>query len=392
MKGFRLLVCFIPVLLFCSVQETFSQEKKVTLTGYVKDMVSYFQPRTKYPGIANDYFYSNVIHNRLNFRWYSNTHLTFGVEVRNRLLAGSMVSDLPFYKSAIDFDPGHFDLSKEVISESSWFLHTMVDRAWMEYTGGKWQFTIGRQRINWGMNLVWNPNDVFNTFSYFDFDYEERPGCDAVRIKYFTGATSSAELAFKAGHTNKENTIAGLYRFLGWNYDFQFLAGQSGPDYVAGLGWSGDIKGGGFRGELSWFTPRQGEPQSKECVITSVSGDYTFRNNLYIQGGFLFNSLDSALQSKGFSLFDLNLSVKNMSLAKYSIFLQSSYPVTPIFSASATSIINAVDGSFYVGPATTWSMSNNLELLVTCQFFLGRHKTEYGDTGKAAFIRLKWSF
>jgi hypothetical protein len=64
--------------------------------------------------------------------------------------------------------------------------------AYLDYTAGKWQFRVGRQRINWGVNLVWNPNDVFNSFSYFDFDYEERPGSDAVRVQYYTGTTSSA--------------------------------------------------------------------------------------------------------------------------------------------------------------------------------------------------------
>ena len=391
MKGFRCVVCFILFIMLISLPEGFSQEKKVTLNGYVKELLLYYQPRTKYPGVENDYFYSNVIHNRLNFRWYANTHLTFGVEVRNRLLAGSMVSDLPFYKSTIDFDPGHFNLAKVVVSERSWFLHSMVDRAWMEYAGEKWQITLGRQRVNWGMNLVWNPNDLFNTFSYFDYDYEERPGCDALRVKYFEDATSSLELAFKAGHGQDENTYALLYRFLAWNYDFQFLTGQTGPDNVAGIGWAGDIRGGGFRGEVSWFFPRNGEVQSKESVIASVSGDYTFRNNLYVHGGFLFNSQDTTI-SKGLPLFDLNLSVKNMSISKYSCFLQASYPVTPLFKVGASSIINLEDSSLYLGPTITWSLSNNVELSFIGQLFFGDMKTEYGDTGKALSARLKWAF
>ncbi len=391
MKAFCFVVYSICALMLFSLQKGFSQVKKVTINGYVKDLFLYYQPRSKYPGIENDYFYSNVIHNRLNFRWYTNSHLTFGVDVRNRLFAGTMISDLPFYKSTIDFDPGHFNLAKMVESGNSKFLHTMIDRAWMEYTGAKWQITLGRQRINWGMNLVWNPNDLFNTFSYFDYDYEERPGCDALRVKYFEDATSSLELAFKAGHGEDANTYALLYHFLAWNYDFQFLTGQTGPDNVAGIGWAGDIRGGGFRGEVSWFFPRNGGVHSRESVIASISGDYTFKNNLYLHGGLLFNSQDTIL-SKGLPLFDLNLSVKNMSMAKYSFFLQASYPITPLFKFSAASILNVEDGSLYVGPEITWSLSNNLELSFIGQLFFGDKKTEYGDTGKALSARLKWAF
>ena len=122
----------------------------------------------------------------------------------------------------------------------------------------------GRQRVNWGVNLVWNPNDVFNTFSYFDFDYEERPGTDAVRVQYYTGVTSSAELVYKMGKKCQRNGFGRLVSFHhNWNYDFQFLGGWVGTDFVAGTGWSGDIRGAGFRGEITQFVPRKSRSGSK---------------------------------------------------------------------------------------------------------------------------------
>jgi hypothetical protein len=369
----------------------FAQENKLTLTGYLKDLWFYFHPETQIPATNKRNLYSNNIHNRLIFRWYLTDRLTFGTELRNRLLCGTMVRELPLYKSAVDYDPGYADMAVVPGSGDSWFLHSMVDRLWVEYTRERWQVTLGRQRINWGMNLVWNPNDLFNTFSVFDFDYEERPGCDAVRIKYFTGATSFAELAFKAGHTSDENCFAGLYRFTLRNYDIQVLAGCTPVDFIVGTGWSGDIIGGAFRGEVSWFIPED-RGQNRGTIVASVSGDYTFHNNIYFQGGFLFNSRGTTGKSTGISLFDLNLSVKEMSLSKYSLLLQASYPFTPLFSATITSIVNAGDGSFYLGPQATYSLSNNLELMVTGQLFLGHDQTEYGETGKAAFFRLKYAF
>lgn len=369
----------------------FSQDNKLTVTGYLKDLVFYFHPETQIPVTGKRNLYSNNIHNRLNFRWYPTGRLTFGSELRNRLFNGTMVRELPYYKEAVDFDPGYADMAIVPGSGDSWFIHTMVDRLWLEYTNGNWQVTIGRQRINWGMNLVWNPNDLFNTFSVFDFDYEERPGCDAVRVKYFTGATSYAELDFKAGHTSDENCLAGLYRFTLRNYDLQVLAGCTPVDFIMGTGWSGDIKGGAFRGEVTWFIPED-RGKNRETILGSVSGDYTFQNNLYVQGGFLFNSSGTTGESTGMSLFDLNLSVKEMSLSKYALLLQAFYPFTPLFSASLTSILNAGDGSCYLGPQATYSLSNNLEIMAAGQLFLGRDRTEYGETGKAAFIRLKYAF
>jgi hypothetical protein len=63
-----------------------------------------------------------------------------------------------------------------------------------------------------------------------------------------------------------------------------------------------------------------------------------------------------------------------------------------LFKVNASSIINAEDGSFYMGPIISWSLSNNLELSFISQLFFGDQKTEYGDTGKALSARMKWAF
>ena len=267
-----------------------AQLKKFTLNGYIRDLYMYYHPENPIPGIDAASLSSNLIHNRLNFRWYPVQELTFALEARNRMFFGQLIRDFPQYETVVDNDRGVVDLSGTIISGNEWFLHSMIDRAWIDYMKGNWAVRIGRQRINWGLNLVWNPNDIFNTFSYFDFDYEERPGTDAVKIQYYTGFTSSAELVYKIGKNADETAVAGMYRFSKFSYDFQFLGGWVGKDFVFGSGWTGDIKGGGFRGELSWFIPREEGSGSEEAFVGSVSGDYTFKNSLYLHGAILFNS------------------------------------------------------------------------------------------------------
>ena len=240
----------LPLFLLLNLNAN-AQLKPVTFNGYIKDLYMYYKPGRQIPGLDANYLSSNLIHNRLNFRWYANSHFTLAVEARNRVFFGQMIREFPIYKEYIDVDNGFFDLSGTIASGDAWFIHSIIDRAWLDYMNGNWQVRVGRQRINWGINLVWNPNDVFNTFSYFDFDYEERPGTDAVKIQYYTGVTSSAQLVYKIGRNENETAVAGMYRFSKFNYDFQFLGGWVGKDYVIGGGWSGDIRGGGFRGEAT---------------------------------------------------------------------------------------------------------------------------------------------
>lgn len=369
-----------------------AQEKPVRLNGYLKYLGMYYQPDFPLPGFDSRHLSSHLLHNRLNFSWYASENLTLTVEGRNRLLFGKLVKDYPGYRKMTDSDPGFFDLSATLASGNGWFFLSNIDRAYLDFSKGKWQIRAGRQRINWGINLVWNPNDIFNTFDYFDFDYEERPGTDALKVQYYTGATSSGELVFKPGRHSGETALAGLYRFSQWDYDFQFLGGVTGPDLVVGSGWSGDIRGGGFRGEVSWFIPRQARHDSYQALVASLSGDYSFSKGLYLHGGFLFNSHGTTGPAGGRLLFDQQLSAKMLSLARWSLFGQCSYPVTPLFNAALSGIVNPGDHSFYIGPSLTYSLGNNLEVMLTGQLFSGDTGTEFGDYGKLLFARLKWAF
>lgn len=385
---------FILFLLsFVVVYSASAQEKNWSLNGYIKELFMYYHPEQQLPGTDTRNLTTNTIHNRLNFKWYASDQITAVVEMRNRLLTGSLIKEFPDYQAVIDQDNGFLDLSFVPIEEQHWFLHSVFDRAYLDWTSGNWQVRLGRQRINWGINLVWNPNDVFNSFSYFDFDYEERPGTDAIRIQYYTGLTSSAELVYQFGETADEMALAGLYRFSRWSYDFQLMSGWVGPDYVFGAGWAGDIEGAGFRGEITHFTPRENDSTSEKATVASISADYTFPSSLYIHSSVLYNSHGKKGNAGGLNLLLTdNLSAKYLSFAQYALFGQCSFPVNPLFSASLSGIVNPNDGSWYFGPSLSYSLHNNLELMTTGQLFFGKDGSEYGDIGQLLFARLKWSF
>jgi hypothetical protein len=379
------------ILLIVFPFNAFVQESKVSLNGYLKELFMFYSPENPIPGTDLNYLTSNILHNRLNFKWYTSKKFTTVVEMRNRLMLGNLVRDFPGYQATVDVDNGIVDLSWISAQSNSWFVHSMIDRAYLDFSSGKWQVRMGRQRVNWGVNLVWNPNDIFNTFSYFDFDYEERPGTDAIRVQYYTTVTSSAELVYKPGSNHTQSALAGMYKFTRWDYDFQFLCGQAGNDWVIGGGWAGDIYGAGFRGEIAHFEPRI--DSSVRATVASVSADYTFKNSLYIHSSILYSSNGKTGNAGGLNvLFNPEMSAKQLSLARYSLFAQVSKPITPLFSGSFSGIINPSDGSFYIGPAFTYSLLNNLELMLTGQLFFGQPGTEFGNIGQIAFGRLKWSF
>jgi hypothetical protein len=313
--------------------------------------------------------------------------------MRNRFLYGDFIEmGYPYYAEMLDKDNGYADMTWIVADDSSFVLLSSIDRANLKFTKSKFEATIGRQRVNWGIGFVWTPNDIFNSFSYFDFDYEERPGCDAVRLEYYTGVTSSAQLVASL-NSDKRPTIAGMYRFNRWEYDFQFLGGMMVDDIVVGAGWAGQIKGAGFRGEISYFRDAGQFKDTTGQLEATVDADYTFKNSLYLHAAFLYNSTGTTGPAGGMNYLEIkNVSVKNFTLARYDIMGEIAYQVSPLVRADISSIINPSDKSLFVGPSVILSISNNWQLMLISQLFYGEKGTEFGDYGKMWYARLKWSF
>ncbi len=382
--GKQLLLLFV---LFVAVKST-SGQSNFEVKGFFEYLNNTWAPE-------NSARWTNVsgLYNRLDMHWYPLSSLEFQVSARNNFNFGTLMSDYyPVYANILLKDYGYVDMTFKIAKDTSYLFYTNIDRLFFKYSAGKFEITAGRQRINWGMNLIWNPNDIFNTYNYFDFDYVERPGSDAVLMQYYTGDFSSLQLAAKLNN-NKKLTLAAMYKFNIMNYDMQFIGGIMNDEIVAGAGWSGQIGGAGFTGEASYFRNKENFKDTTGQLVASVSVNYTFKNSLFVNGSVLYNSKGTTGNAgMGAFLFLGNMSPKTLSLSRCDIFGQVSYPVTPLIKADISSIFNPFDKSLFAGPSLDFSLTDNLEFLIMAQIFTGKSKTEFGDYGQMYYVRLKWSF
>ena len=382
---------FISVFLTILCLTSYSQDKpkKFIVNGHLQNLNTVW-----IEDIKSQWYSMGSIYNRLNFKWYAHDNWKFSAGMRNMFTYGQLVyQNYPYYSDLLTKDDGYADMTRLIAKDSSYVAYTNIDRANVQFTKGNLEVRVGRQRINWGINLVWNPNDIFNTFNYYDFDYVERPGCDAVRVQYYTGASSSVEAAFKIG-TNDKVTAAAMYRFNRWNYDFQLMAGVMEDDIVVGGGWTGYIKNAGFTGEASYFRDKNNFADTTGIFVFSAGANYTFKNSIFLQCSFLFNSNGTTGQAGWGSSFIVlaDLSPKTFTLARYSLFGQISYPITPLIKGDISTIFNPNDKSFFLGPNVDISLSDNIGLLFMSQIFVGDSGSEFGDYGQLYYLRLKWSF
>ena len=374
-------ITFLIILIFSSF--SFSQSQ-IEVNGYLQNMQTVWAPKQ-----TDFWVFSNSITNRFNFTYYPSSNLTFNLGMRNIFDYGEFVSMVPNYNESAIYDDGILDLTTEVTSNKSAILYSNIDRLNLFYSANNFELQIGRQRVNLSINSVWTPNDIFNSSSFLNFDYLEKPGSDAIRIQYHLDYASSIQLITKANKA-KQLTFAAIYKFNQWDYDFQTLAGLTVDDYIFGGGWSGDILGAGFTGEATYFNSRN---KFNDIFLSSIGTNYTFSNSLFLMCEFLYNSNGIVGKVNSINnLFNLEYSAKNLSPARYSIFTSLQYPITPLFNASAALILNPSDGSFFVNPSADISISQDVYILISGQFFLGGNYTEWGEYGQFYYLRIKWNF
>lgn len=384
-------------IVFCCVllsgSHIYAQEKEKSVfipecSGYVKlmEIIPYTPDAGSNP-------LTTLLHNRLNFKWYLSNNITASLEVRNQLYFGDAIKmQQPAFGNTLEMDGGWVDLSFVSVDENSVVLHTIIDRAWVEYVKGKWNIKAGRQRINWGINSAWNPNDIFNSYNFLDFDYEERPGSDALKITNFLSDLSFIEVAIKVDDNLEDMVIASKYQVNKKGYDVQFLGGKFLTDVVLGTGWAGNIKDAGFKGELTYFHPYDDFANSHGEYSFSTSLDYSFENGWFVGGSYLFNS---SANDKLFFLAAagvLEQSAKNLYPAMHTYSASVGKQINPLLTGNFTVLYSPNKKALILLPAFTFSVAENFDFDFIVQSFFGEFPVDFENITNGFYTRLKYSF
>jgi len=242
--------------------------------------------------------------------------------------------------------------------------------------------------------------------SILDFDYEEKAGVDAIRLQYYLGPISKAELAVRPGADDYDRTWAGLWSVQFGGYDLFVIAAEKNRRRQFGGAWSGAVGDAGFRGEFKRSAaPRQGLPtshptapvfgsslydSSKEVDSLVLSLDYTFASSFYTHTECLYQSNGKSEYAAAFALQATDADMP--SPARWSLFQEFAYDLTPLWRISIFVIRNMDDSSQITSPTLNWSAATNLDLTVTAFISSGNSLSEWGNTPDSMIARVKYAF
>lgn len=390
-------ICLFTQPLVAQINSPFKKDNFV-FKGYIKDLQSVYLFE-----LFDNAKTNNIIHNRLAYKWYASDQFTFNWEQRTQFHAGSLVSAMndftipgffEGYPDLVQLKEDYLNLSLTYGDWRSAYFFTNADRLWLEWAIKDFEIKIGRQRINWGMSLVWNPNDIFNSYDYVDFDYEERPGSDAVYLNYYTGSTGQISFAFQYLDSFRKSTIGLRYQFNKAGYDFQVLAAHYRENPTLGLGWAGNIKNAGFRGEALFIA----RDSLNDVFLVSMGTEYAFQSGWMVQAEVLYNSTGSS--EAGIPLAASFLSVQqsagpeNLSPFKLSLFTGVVIPIHSLLQANVATIVNPLSGEYYGVASASWNCMENFELLFLAQLTQPEEVPlpNFGTFNGLLNLRLKYSF
>lgn len=374
------------VLVFSGMAAMAQEEQSPTawkVRGYLKEM-PYFSHSKPFQQTQ----YNNLIHNRLNVKWTPAEKVSAAAEFRTRMFWGDVVSRTPGFTQQLRNQNERVNASFTWWEGSQSAMVTNVERFWVEYKSAKWTLRAGRQRINWGIATTWNPNDVFNAFNFLDFDYEERPGADAVKAQYFINDLANIDIAISPSAAPRSTVAAVRYFFNRQRYDFQFNTGVYHGDWTAGAGWAGSLGDVGFKGEWQYFLSTDSTNQFNGVA----EWDYMFSHGWYANASVLWNSSGIQEPLSDWRTVNFTLSPRNPMPTAYNVMLGVRKEISPLVSASLGVVYGAGTNLVILLPTFSWNASDRWDVSIIWQAFYAELNNRLQPITQSGFLRAKLTF
>ncbi len=381
-QRYSILFFIIILFIFLIPIYAFAQEEPVsypdfTFHGYYKNLlIDYTDPTTSTNYLKDFNRLRLKMEGRFNENWSTNIHY--------ELRAFPNIGFLPV--QGVATQDNYLNLNWVLSSTPDYIVMHGLDRAYVTYSTGKLDVSVGRQRIAWGTGKAWNPTDLFNPFNPLEIDKEEKTGTDAVTAIYSSSDVTRTSLVYNVRNAWASSSVAIKHQTTINDIDYSVMAGKFKEDTVYGFDFAGALQEIGMHGEAT-YTQSKNFPNYLRYVI---GADRTFTNNFSIMGEYYFNGTGSQnpLQYNYARL----LSGEVTNLAQNYLMLGTNAEITPLLLWGNTFIKNLDDGSFSFSPRLTYSYAENITIIGGIYFFGGDKNTEYGNYPAIYYVQLGYYF
>ena len=280
------------------------------------------------------------------------------------------------------------DLRWDPVREMRFSVAHFVDRLYVRQNFSRGRLIVGRQRVSWGTGRIWNPTDLFNPINPASFDKIEKDGADAVSFKYYFGNFTDLELVYNPEDEFRRWNAGLRFRTNYAEYDVSLMGGYFDKRVVAGADFAGNLFKAGFRGE-GIFSAEKNDA-SGNFVKFILGLDYQFTSKLYTLIEYQFNGEGKTDRNK----YEVARLFKGeiLNLSQNYLAMNATYQIHPLVSTSVAVNVNLNDGSGFVTPLASYSVTEDFYLYVGGLVVYGGVKEEYWYYPTSVFGKGEWYF
>ena len=257
------------------------------------------------------------------------------------------------------------------------FQAIKLDRAYLQITKEKYQFTAGIQRISLGKSFIWSPFDVFNRINTLE-PQEEKRGVNSFLFKYYPSNLSRIMLIFSPGETIGESRAGLLVDFNCMNTDFELGIIRDYDGFrkrtVAGINLKGEKEIGywielAYIREKNFLSPTLLEKDFHWYRNYIIGADYTLGigNGIYLMAEY-FN-YDLGVNDKMDYDYQILFAGKKFLLGRDYLMVSTRYPLSMFTNVSISAIRNLVDGGMILIPNYTYEITRDVNLITGMNIF-----------------------
>jgi hypothetical protein len=333
---------------------------------------------------------------KLDLKLHAGVYLSDNWEIHAALntyaYSGKLLKEYPPFSFLVFNRYDWLDLTHTWEDGSRALVFSRLDKAYLEYHKGRMTIRAGRQLINWGQTIVWNVNDLFNTFTLINMDDMLKQGSDAIRLSFYPAPTSVVEMAAKLNNYN-ELTAAVMGRTNVKGIDLQLQTGLvEDKDWMIGGALTGHIDKLGLRSEWAWYTRIDTGREVKDTWLIAMGAEFVFPNNLILQSELLYNSLDQTDPAALFSrLVSVSFNPRVRSVSKWSLACNAAYIINPSLSLWLAFAWMPDYEAATFSPAMQFKINDHLDFSLNAMYLQGYYQQER-QQASYGMLKLRYVF
>ncbi|MGV6827602.1 MAG: hypothetical protein ACWA5Q_11565 [bacterium] len=314
----------------------------------------------------------------------------------------------------ISDDRRWWNLTRSNLGSNDAVIHRL-DRLNVGYASDDWVMRFGRQAISWGNGLLFTPMDIFNPFDPAAVDKEYKTGDDMLYLQYLLPGGNDLQMVavirrdLENGDVEaRESSLAFKYHGFNTQGEYDLLLAQHFDEWVLGAGYSIDVAGAVWRGDLVWADTGSGGTWSAVTSLSyswvtaghNVTGLLELFYNGYGQAGGDYSLL--ALQDND-PLLERLARGELFNLGRYYLGASATIEMTPLLLLNPNLFVNLEDPSALAQLVVNYDWLQDVQVLAAISLPIGKSGSEYGgiespvpdyylSTDASALLQFAWYF